>query len=314
VSAPTDQQAGFDATANDFTQASQPAPGAGHDSAAPPLAPHPDNPPWGVLAAVGVTLGMLVLMLALQLLVTTPYLFYRVRAGMPVAKAAEELPQDATFILLAVLSIIPAHLLTLLLAWAVVTGFAKRPFLKSLGWSWSPRYGRTEFFFLLGVTLAMLGVGQLMVLAFGDRETSLTRMLASSAATRYAIAALATFSAPVVEEVVYRGVLYSALRRRLGAVASVVAVLLLFAAIHFWQYWESLAALVTITLLSLVLTVVRAWAGRLLPCVVIHLLFNGITSLFIVLAPQAAERAPAPPAPPTGAIFQLFDSLTRLFG
>lgn len=313
MSTPTDQRAGFDADAADFSdQQRTPAP-AGGDLAAPVAAPHPDNPPWGVLAAVGVTLGMLVLMLALQLLVTTPYLFYRVRGGLSVEQAARVLPEDPTFILLAVLSIIPAHLLTLLLAWAVVTGFRKRPFWQSLGWGWSPRFGRAEFFILLGATVALLGVGQLMALAFGDQETSLTRMLASSAATRYAVAALATFSAPLVEEVVYRGVLYSALRRRLGAAASVVAVLALFAAIHFWQYWESMAALATITLLSLVLTVLRAWTGRLLPCVVLHLLFNGITSIFIVLAPQAAEKAPVPPpAPPTGSILQLFDPLFRL--
>jgi hypothetical protein len=314
VSAPTDQHAGFDANANDFTQPRRPAPVAGLGSEAPGSVPHPDNPPWGVLAGVGVALGMLVLMLLVQIAATAPYLLYRVRGGMPLATAAEELPRDPTYILIAVLSIIPAHLLTLLLAWAVVTGFARRPFLKSLGWWWSPRFGRAEFFFLLGVTLAMLGVNILLTFALGDQETELTRMLASSSATRYAIAALATFSAPFVEEVVYRGVLYSALRRRLGAVASVVAVLFLFAAIHFWQYWESMAALVSITLLSLVLTVVRAWTGRLLPSVVIHLLFNGVVSLFIIFFPQAAERAPAPPpAPPTGAFLQLFDSLTRLF-
>ena len=321
MSTPTDERAGFDANTPDFQHAAAPpAPGDARDFAPPQppqpqSAPHPDNPPWGVLAGLGVAIGMFVLMLALQLVLTVPYLFYRIRGGLALERAAEELPNDPTYILLAVLSIIPAHLLTLLLAWAVVTGLGKRPFWASLGWGWSPRYGRTEFFFLLGVTFAMFGVGQLMVTAFGDQETSLTRMLSSSAATRYAVAALATFTAPLVEEVVYRGVLYSALRRRLGAIAAVVAVVAIFAAIHFPQYIESVAALVTITLLSLVLTVVRAWTGRLLPCVVIHLLFNGITSIFIVLAPQAAEKTPVPqPAPPpAGLLLQLFDSLTGLF-
>ena len=316
MSTPTDQRAGFDANPHDFSQPAPLSPGAGYDFDAPPPrdVTHPDNPPWGVLAGLGVAIGMFVLMLLLQLVFTVPYLFYRVREGLALEQAARELPSDPTYILLAVVSIIPAHLLTLLLCWAVVTRFGKRPFWQSLGWGWSPRFGRAEFFFLLGATIAMLGAGQLMVYAFGDQETALTRMLASSAATRYAVAALATFTAPVVEEVVYRGVLYAGLRRRLGAVASVVAVLLLFAAIHFPQYIESVAALVTITLLSLVLTVVRAWTGRLMPCVVIHLLFNGITSLFIVFAPQAAERAPVPPPapPPTGAFAQLFDSALQL--
>jgi uncharacterized protein len=312
VSTPTDQRPGFDATPSDFSPTATPAPGAGYDSAPPARAPHPDDPPWGVLAGVGVAVGMFVLMLALQIAFVVPYAL--TLRGQDPQKIVEILQNDKTVVLLSVLSIIPAHLLTLLLAWAVVTNFGKRPFWATLGWGWSPRFGRVEIFFLLGVTLAMLGTGQLMVLAFGDQETSLTRMLASSAATRYAVAALATFTAPLVEEVVYRGVLYSALRRRLGAAASVLAVVALFAAIHFPQYRESAAALVTITLLSLVLTVVRAWTGRLLPCFVIHLLFNGITSVFIVLAPQAAEKSPSPPsAPPAGALLQLLDPLTRLF-
>ena len=325
MSTPTDERAGFDPNLPDFQHAAaSPAAGDARDFAPPqpppqpqhPQAvPHPDDPPWGALAGLGVAVGMFMLMLALQIVFTIPYIFYRVRGGLSVEQAARALPGDPAYILLSILAIIPAHLLTLLLAWAVVTGLGKRPFWASLGWGWSPRFGRVEFFFLLAATIAMFGVGQLMVLAFGDQETELTRILASSAATRYAVAALATFSAPIVEEVVYRGLLYSALRRRLGAAAGVVAVVAIFAAIHFWQYWESMAALVTITLLSLMLTVVRAWTGRLLPCVVIHLLFNGITSVFIVLAPQAAERAPAPPpAPPTtaGALVQLFDSLTGL--
>lgn len=313
MSTPTDQHAGFDQNTPDLSQAAPLSWGARDITPPPPQsAPHPDNPPWGVLAAVGVAVGMFVLMLALQIAFVIPYaLTFR---GQSPQEIVGILQNDKTVVLLSVLSIIPAHLLTLLLAWAVVTGFGKRPFWATLGWGWSPRFGRLEFFFLLGVSIAMLGTGQLMVLAFGDQETSLTRMLANSPATRYAVAALATFTAPVVEEVVYRGVLYSALRRRLGAALSVLAVVALFAAIHFPQYMESMAALVTITLLSLVLTVVRAWTGRLLPCVVIHLLFNGITSVFIVLAPQAAEKAPAPPpAPPTGSLLQLLDPLTRLF-
>lgn len=322
MSTPTDERAGFDPDTPDIRHdAAAPAPGEAGTFAPPQpqqqqqSAPHPDDPPWGVPAGLGVAAAMFALMLVLQIVFTIPYLVYRVRGGLPLEQAARELPGDATYILLAVLAIVPAHLLTLLLAWGVVTGFGKRPFWRSLGWGWSPRYGPVEFFFLLAVTAAMFGVGQLMVLVFGNQETELTRILASSAATRYAVAALATFSAPVVEEVVYRGLLYSALRRRLGAAAAVLAVVAVFAAIHFWQYWESLAALVTITLLSLVLTVVRAWTGRLLPCVVIHLLFNGITSIFIVFASQAAEKVPAPPpAPPTtGALLQLFDTLVRPF-
>jgi membrane protease YdiL (CAAX protease family) len=210
VTTPTDQQAGFDPTTPDSPRPDAPAPSDGR--ADPPAvgAPHPDNPPWGVLAGVGVALGMFALMLVLQLVFTVPYVFQRVRSGMTVAQAGEVLQRDPTYILLAVLSMLPAHLLTLLLAWAVVAGFGKRPFFASLGWSWSPRYGRTELLFLLGAGAVMFAAGQLLGAAFGSEETTLTRILASSAAARYAVAAFATLTAPLVEEVVFRGVLYSA--------------------------------------------------------------------------------------------------------
>ena len=299
VSTPTDERAGFDPASPDSVYDAPDLNESGGDPLAPRV-PNPDDPPWGVLAAIGVVILSFVLMLVLQTIFVIPYaLKFR---DLGAQKIVEILSTDKTVVLLSVLSIIPAHLLTLAVCWAVVTGVGKRPFWPTLGWHWSPRFGRTEFFILLGMTVALLGSGQLLVLAFGDQETALTRMLESSAATRYAVAALATFTAPLVEEVIYRGLLYSSLRRKLGAAASVLAVVGLFAAIHFPQYRESVAALVTITLLSLVLTVMRAWTRRLLPCVVLHLLFNGITSVFIVLAPQAAEKAPVPPpVPPAGA-------------
>jgi hypothetical protein len=41
----------------------------------------------------------------------------------------------------------------------------------------------------------------------------------------------------------------------------------------------------SISLLSFVLTFIRARTGRLLPCFVIHLVFNGVQSCIIVLEP-----------------------------
>lgn len=264
-------------------------------------APHPDNPPWGVLVAIGIVIASFILMLVLQFAFIVPYAL--TLGTRDPAKIIEVLQTDKTVILLSILAIIPAHLLTLLLCWLVVTGAGKRPFWRSLGWGWSPRLGPAELGVWLVSALALLGVSFVSVKIFGERETELERLLTSSRAARYAIAALATFTAPIVEEVVYRGVLYSALRRRLGEVASVVFVLALFAAIHVPQYKESVAAITTIVILSLVLTVVRARTGRLLPCVAIHLFFNGITSLFIVFASDLDRAAPTPPPPaPTGAM------------
>lgn len=319
MSTPTDSQARFDAEAQGHPHGQQPdAPLYAPGGEPPPLrraevspaAPHPDNPPWGILVAVGIVIGSLILMLLLQFAFIIPYAL-SLGAGQDPAKLMEVLQTDKNVILLSILAVIPAHLLTLLLCWLVVTGAGKRPFWRTLGWGWSPRLGATELVAWFLMALALLGVSFASVRIFGNQETDLERWLMSSQAARYAIAALATFTAPIVEEVVYRGVLYSALRRRVGEAASVVFVLALFAAIHVPQYKESWAAITTIVILSLVLTVVRARTGRLLPCVVIHFFFNGITSLAILYAGQS-ENVPPTPAPPTPTGALLYDLLSPL--
>ncbi|MEP6707487.1 MAG: CPBP family glutamic-type intramembrane protease, partial [Pyrinomonadaceae bacterium] len=51
------------------------------------------------------------------------------------------------------------------------------------------------------------------------------------------------------------------------------------------QYWPNVGVISAIVLLSVALTLVRARTGRLLPCFIIHLIFNGIQSIEILLAP-----------------------------
>ena len=59
----------------------------------------------------------------------------------------------------------------------------------------------------------------------------------------------------------------------------------MFAGLHVLQYWPNFGAISAISLLSLTLTVVRARTGRLLPCYVIHLVFNSIQSIIIIADP-----------------------------
>jgi membrane protease YdiL (CAAX protease family) len=116
-----------------------------------------------------------------------------------------------------------------------------------------------------------------------SEENSFTELLKSSQRVRIAIAVLATFTAPLVEETVYRGVLFAAFRRRLGVIATVVTVTLLFAGVHVLQYWGAWVSIAGLTLLSLVLTLVRARTKSILPCVVVHTLNNAFFSVLILL-------------------------------
>jgi membrane protease YdiL (CAAX protease family) len=259
-----------------------------------PPAYDPDNPPWGLLGALGVLLLSFVLMVVTQLLFLVPY---ALRRGVKLDALAEFAVKDTGAIFLQIVSIVPAHLLTLGLAWLVVTRVGKYPFLKMLGWEWG------EGFTLwrsarLAVLLYLGGMG--IIYFSGSPENALERLLQSSRAAALATAFAATFTAPLVEELVFRGLLYSSLRRLVGAAWAVAVVVLLFALIHVPQYWPSYGVIATILILSFVLTLIRARTGRLLPCFIIHLVFNGVQSALIVLEPylkRFVETNPVPPSP-----------------
>ena len=127
------------------------------------------------------------------------------------------------------------------------------------------------------------------------------RLLNSSAAARYTIVVMATLTAPLVEEVVYRGVLYPALQRRVGMLWGVAGVMMIFALIHVPQYYPSFGAISTIGVLSLSLTLLRAYSGRLLPCVVVHTIFNGLASVAILLEPYFKDVPTVTDEPTTSA-------------
>jgi membrane protease YdiL (CAAX protease family) len=115
-----------------------------------------------------------------------------------------------------------------------------------------------------------------------SKGTEFEEMLKASLDVRVLISALAILTAPLVEEGVYRGVLYSALRRVMGLVPSVIVVTVLFAGVHVPQYWGAWTNIASITILSLFLTVVRAKSKSIIPCIAIHTLYNVINSIFIL--------------------------------
>ena len=267
----------------------------------------PDEPPWGILGAVGVWCMSFVFMLITQTALVIGYLIYR---GVELVAMRDAILKDPRTIFVAIVSLLPAHLFTLGLAWLLVTGAGKRPFLRALGWDWGRGF---TLWRSGGLAVALLLVGAGIIKLTGSPDNELERLIESSRAAALATAFLATVTAPFVEEVVYRGVLYSALRRAAGKGLAVFIVVLLFAGIHVPQYWPSFGVIGTILLLSLVLTLIRARTERLLPCFVVHLVFNGIQSALIVLDPYIEQLSPEKAPPPSpGALLhvllQLFTS------
>jgi uncharacterized protein len=275
---------------------------------APHVAPDPDNPPWGLLAALGLLVITFVLMIVSSLAFLIPYVIYR-KVSLP--EFAEFAVKDPGAILVQILSIIPAHLLTLGAAWLLVTRAGKYPFFKTLGWEWGRGFTLWRSVALaVGLLLVCLGI----VWLTGPTDNALERLIQSSRAAALTTAFAASITAPLVEEIVFRGVLYSALRRLIGAGGAVATVLFIFALIHVPQYWPSYGVIFSILLLSIVLTLIRARTGQLLPCFVIHFVFNTIQAVLIVLNPyleRFAPEAPTPaPVPAPGLLLELF---ARLF-
>jgi membrane protease YdiL (CAAX protease family) len=98
-----------------------------------------------------------------------------------------------------------------------------------------------------------------------------------------ATALVAVATAPLIEELLYRGLLYRAIEKAAGIGVAIGVVSLLFAGVHVFQYRNNLAVITVITLLSITLTVTRALTGKVLPAFIMHLVFNGIQSVLIVL-------------------------------
>lgn len=254
----------------------------------------PNNPRWGLGGAFLVWVASILLLAVIPLFFLVPYSLQRgLDPGSPeyVNNLASLALTDKTAIFLQVLALLPSHLLTFALVWALVTRFGQRPFLASLGWGWS---GRLRFWGSvgLGVALFLAGTGVAKLLG-ADQPTQLEQIINSSPGARYLIAALAVLTAPFVEEFIYRGVLYAALQRLVGVAGAVLIVLGLFTLIHVPQYWPNFGVIAAVGMLSVSLTIIRAYTGRLLPSIVIHLVFNGITSILLLIEPHLPKLGPA---------------------
>jgi CAAX protease family protein len=245
---------------------------------------YPDNPPWGLgLAALTWFLSVALLFLVPQI-ISLPYLIYHYEDTRALTR--EILLADKQFIFLSLLGVILVHILTIALVWAVVTQLGRYPFWSVIGWSWPPRFG---FWTSAGLGVVLFAVGGLIAWRFGGEPTDIDKIVLSSRLNACTTAFLATVTAPLVEELVYRGVIFAAVRRAIGMVGSVLIVMGLFTVVHVFQYWPNFGVLAAILLLSFVITLVRAHTGRLLPCYVMHLVFNGIQSLIIVFTPYLPD-------------------------
>jgi uncharacterized protein len=238
---------------------------------------------WAEVAkAVILWVTSFLLLLSIPVITALPYAVYRIFSLG--AEAAKTLPTDKMLVFFSIIGILPAHLLTLAVIWMVISEGGRKPFWKTIGWEWPE--GLKPITTAAGcvvLALALFGLAQLVTYIYGERKTDIDLLIESSLYSRLAMAFMAAATAPLVEEVIYRGVLYRALEKAAGAAVAVPVVSLMFAGVHVWQYRNNIAVIIVITVLSIVLTLSRAVSGKMLPAFIIHLAFNGIQSILIVL-------------------------------
>jgi membrane protease YdiL (CAAX protease family) len=155
------------------------------------------------------------------------------------------------------------------------------------GWlQWQPRPLATAFGQALAAVLMVLPLvalsSWLLERILGDPGGSnplLELVLTSADPLALACFGLtATVLAPLFEETLFRGVLLPVLGRQLGGTRAVLLSAAVFAVAHL-----SLGELVPLFVLALGLGWLRWQSGRLLPCVLMHALWNGLTFLNLVL-------------------------------
>ncbi len=246
---------------------------------------------WAALITWLVSVGSLLLASIGAQLGWTAW-FYARRAVLP---TEADLLGSHSLTLALVLSTFVAHALTLLWCWKVIQMTIPQGFRRALGLDWCQTLWSREGAILGAALLSapvFLTLGTWLERYVPNAKTDLDRVLALGPSIRLAVASVAAVSAPLVEEIVYRGVLFGALSRRLSTGPAIFLVSALFLAAHIPQYWGGWAGLTMLGLLSLTLTWLRAVTGSVIPSLVLHYAFNGIQAVAIIFFWEWLEASP----------------------
>lgn len=148
---------------------------------------------------------------------------------------------------------------------------------------------------VLQIAVALLFIPlQQVLIPEGGASQDLTQMFSEldSAAARIAMAAIATFLAPVSEELMFRGVLLRALSHR-SRRTILVATAVVFALFHVAGTTSGGAALLVflqIFVVGLALAHLTLRHDRLGPAIFVHAGFNLLTTLVLLAPPELLEQ------------------------
>jgi membrane protease YdiL (CAAX protease family) len=100
-----------------------------------------------------------------------------------------------------------------------------------------------------------------------------------------AMSVMAAIGAPIVEELLFRGLALRAIEKRFGAVAGILGSSVLFGVLHFNPATVSVAALIAgISMYGLVFSLLTRWWQRLGPAIFAHIWVNTIATAVMLVS------------------------------
>jgi hypothetical protein len=245
--------------------------------------------PWGLRDFLLFLAFVPVGLFAANILVSLAYALLQSAIHWPLAK--RQLSSDP-FFLLALQTVFYALMLAFIFFLVAVDH--RQPFWPTLRWR------RITVWRALGC----LAGGALMTVAIAlllqvlpDATKFPLESLFNSRAAAYAIGAFAILIAPLVEEMIFRGILFAIFESQLGLRFAIVITAILFGGLHVPEYWGAWNHMLLIFLVGLVFSLARGMSGSLAPSVFLHAGYNASMMLGLFLSTEHFRNLHALPGP-----------------
>ena len=237
-----------------------------------------EDPPWSFWDVCRIVLAMFVCMLVSLLLVT----FIVKRAAFP----SVPFMQVMSFPLVAFSGQIVAYLGTFGFMFVTATRTSGRGFWAAVRWNWPRAW---PAYLLVGM-LFCIGLQFLTRFLPMPKEVPMETFF-ETPLRAWVLSLFGMTFIPLMEELFFRGFLYPVLARRLGLVFAVLLTTIAFASIHVPQLAdphmplsESWGGVLVIFIIGFALSIIRAVKKSVAAGVLVHMGYNGFTSLLAMLA------------------------------
>jgi membrane protease YdiL (CAAX protease family) len=235
-----------------------------------PVTPPAENPVWGWWDVILIALLTVLTLVVVELLTVVGarvFIYHRLSISEVAQKPVLALVGEfLSYIAVAIYMVM------------LVEGKYHVRFGEAIRWNW--RGGAVAKF--LGLGVMTVGLDLLSRFLPMPKTTPFDQFFAHPS-DAYMMAAFAVTFGPLMEELFFRGFLYPVLARQTGIVAAVLLTSLPFGLIHYLQY-KSWGAVLVITLVGVVLTVVRAVTKSVAASFLVHVGYNGTLMVLAALA------------------------------